>query len=56
MLSVREVNATATDVEKVLSLFRGEISQLPPMYSAIKKDGVRLYELARQGIEVEREE
>lgn len=56
VLSVRAVNATATDVEKVLSLFRGEISQLPPMYSAIKKDGVRLYTLARQGIEVEREE
>lgn len=56
VLSVREVNATATDVEKVLSRFRGEISQLPPMYSAIKKDGVRLYTLARQGIEVEREE
>lgn len=56
VLSVREVNAAASDVEKVLSLFRGEISQLPPMYSAIKKDGVRLYTLARQGIEVEREE
>lgn len=35
--------------------FTGEITQLPPMYSAIKKDGVRLYELARQGIEIERE-
>ncbi len=39
----------------VLKKFKGEIMQLPPMYSALKKDGVRLYDLARQGIEVERE-
>lgn len=38
-----------------LSAFRGEIFQLPPMYSAVQKDGVRLYKLARQGITVERE-
>ena len=56
VLSEREVHSTAEDVSEVLSRFRGEISQLPPMYSAIKKDGVRLYTLARQGIEVEREE
>ncbi len=43
------------DVEKAVASFNGEIEQLPPMYSAIKKDGKRLYELARQGIEVERE-
>ena len=55
VLSRNEVNVTASEVEAVLSRFRGEISQLPPMYSAIKKDGVRLYTLARQGIEVERE-
>ncbi len=42
------------EIEKVASEFKGEIMQLPPMYSAIKRDGVRLYELARQGIEVER--
>ena len=42
-------------VKKAISHFTGEIEQLPPMYSAIKKDGKRLYELARQGIEVERE-
>jgi len=35
--------------------FRGDIDQLPPMYSALKKDGVPLYKLARQGVEVERE-
>ena len=43
------------DVKKAISHFKGETEQLPPMYSAIKKDGKRLYELARQGIEVERE-
>ena len=55
VLSEKEVKAKKEDVESVLSKFRGEISQLPPMYSAIKKNGVRLYELARQGIEIERE-
>lgn len=50
-----QVNASKEDVEMVLSDFRGEIEQIPPMYSAIKKDGVRLYDLARQGIEIERE-
>ena len=43
------------DVETVLQKFRGTITQIPPMYSALKKDGKRLYELAYQGIEVERE-
>ncbi|MEE1320296.1 MAG: tRNA pseudouridine(55) synthase TruB [Acutalibacteraceae bacterium] len=56
VLSRNEVSVSRADVENALGNFRGEISQLPPMYSAIKKDGVRLYELARQGIEVEREE
>jgi len=42
-------------VNAVLEQFRGEIDQLPPMYSALKRDGKPLYELARQGIEVERE-
>jgi tRNA pseudouridine55 synthase len=43
------------EIEAVLQGFRGEIDQIPPMYSAIKKDGRRLYELARQGEEVIRE-
>lgn len=43
-----------TDIEAVLPQFRGEIMQIPPMVSALKKDGVRLYDLARQGIEIER--
>ena len=42
------------DVETVLDDFRGEIEQMPPMYSAKKIDGKKLYESARQGIEVER--
>ncbi len=42
-------------IEAVLSRFRGEISQIPPMYSALKKDGQPLYKLARQGVEIERE-
>ncbi len=45
---------TFEEIEKVSSEFKGVTEQLPPMYSAIKRDGVRLYELARQGIEVER--
>lgn len=43
------------DIEVALPRFRGEIEQLPPMHSALKKDGVPLYKLARQGKTVERE-
>lgn len=39
----------------VLPAFRGEIEQIPPMYSALKRDGKPLYEYARQGVELERE-
>jgi len=46
---------TRDDVEDVLRLFRGDILQMPPMYSAIKRDGRKLYDLARQGVTVERE-
>ncbi|MCM1543846.1 MAG: tRNA pseudouridine(55) synthase TruB [Ruminococcus sp.] len=56
LLEEREVTASKEDVLAVLTQFIGEIKQLPPMYSAIKKNGVRLYELARQGVEIEREE
>lgn len=41
-------------VEAALALFRGQQQQVPPMYSALKRDGRPLYELARQGVEVER--
>ena len=44
-----------TKLNAVLAGFVGEIRQLPPMYSALKKDGRPLYQLARQGIEVERQ-
>lgn len=56
--TVHETGAPLPDlsaVEAVLADFRGEILQVPPMMSALKKDGVRLYDLARQGIEIERE-
>lgn len=49
-----QVNATPKDVEEALVDFRGTITQIPPMYSAVSVDGKRLYDLARQGIEVER--
>jgi tRNA pseudouridine55 synthase len=46
---------TREQVEQELASFRGEIMQTPPMYSALKKDGVPLYKLARENIEVTRE-
>lgn len=45
----------ADEVRKALADFVGDIEQIPPMYSAVKRDGVPLYRLAREGIEVERE-
>ena len=45
----------ALELKDVLASFRGKIKQVPPMYSAVQKNGVRLYDLARKGIEVERE-
>ena len=55
VLTETETAFTAAQVEDALSGFRGEIDQVPPMYSALKKDGQKLYELARKGVEVERE-
>ena len=46
---------TERALEKAIDRYRGDIEQIPPMYSALKRDGRPLYELARQGIEVERE-
>lgn len=51
----REVNVDASDIEALLPRFRGDISQVPPMYSALKRDGQPLYKLARAGEVVERE-
>jgi len=50
----QEVKASVEDIEKVIKSFEGDYSQLPPMYSAVKMNGKKLYELARSGIEVER--
>lgn len=55
VLETRPFEVTEQQVEETALSFLGKGTQVPPMYSAIKKDGVRLYELARQGIEVERE-
>ncbi|ENU28982.1 tRNA pseudouridine(55) synthase TruB [Acinetobacter sp. NIPH 1852] len=56
ILQQREVpHLTLESIEQVLAQFRGDIQQIPPMYSALKRDGRPLYELARQGIEIERE-
>ena len=46
-------NVTRKELEKALESFRGEIEQLPPIYSAIKVDGKKLYEYAREGKDVE---
>ena len=58
VIATREVAAFDVDeakLEAALNQFRGSISQVPPMYSAVKKEGQPLYKLARKGIEVERE-
>ena len=55
---IEENNPSNINNEEILNAinsFKGEYSQVPPMYSALKQNGVRLYELARKGIEVERE-
>ncbi len=52
--SKSESRVSRAEVERLIPKFSGEIEQVPPMYSAVKKDGQRLYDLARRGIEVER--
>ena len=47
-------NISLSDIKTALTAFEGEIEQLPPMYSALKKNGVPLYKYARKGIEIER--
>ena len=54
-LEERPVSVTMEQVEKTLDRFRGDILQVPPMYSALKVNGQKLYELARKGKEVERQ-
>ncbi len=54
VLSEQEVHLTQEEFLSVLPRFRGEILQVPPMYSALKVNGKKLYDLARAGKEVER--
>ncbi len=53
--SQRDLSVTPGEIERALVSFVGKISQHPPAYSAIKRDGVALYRLARRGVEVETE-
>lgn len=55
VLETSETPVSREVLENLLPRFRGEIMQVPPMYSAVSKDGKRLYELARKGIKVERD-
>lgn len=53
VISESKVSVKQADIDATLLKFIGKISQTPPMYSALKKDGIRLYDLARQGKTVE---
>ena len=54
VLERRTVDVSTADIDVVLARFVGAIEQMPPMHSALKRDGRPLYELARAGLEVER--
>ena len=54
VIAQAEVNFTPEKLQQVQALFTGPLQQVPPMHSALKKDGKALYEYAREGIEVER--
>lgn len=54
LAKVEEFNISYENFEEILETFKGDIKQIPPMYSAIKVDGKKLYELAREGVEIER--
>ena len=51
-----EISVSNAQIIKAVNSFKGKIKQIPPMYSAIKVDGKKLYDLARKGVEVERAE
>jgi tRNA pseudouridine55 synthase len=55
MIETRDVTVSLAQIEAVLPRFRGPIMQVPPMYSALKRDGKAYYEYAREGITLERE-
>lgn len=54
VLNKNQVNITRGMIEQVMDSFKGTIDQIPPMYSAVKVKGQKLYELARKGLEIER--
>ena len=54
VIEEKTVTASEEEIKSVIMSFMGEYMQIPPMYSALKVNGKKLYELARQGIEVER--
>ncbi len=54
-IATHDVDVTVAQIEAVLPQFRGPIMQVPPMYSALKRDGKAYYEYAREGITLERE-
>lgn len=56
IIGEHEVSVTPEQLQAILPQFRGEIWQLPPMYSALKHEGKALYEYAREGIEIKRPE
>lgn len=55
VLTEKSSDVSEEELQNVLPYFTGEIEQIPPMFSAVQKNGQRLYDLARKGIEVERE-
>lgn len=55
VVATRDVNVSLDQINAALAQFRGSIAQVPPMYSALKRDGKPLYEYARAGITIERE-
>ncbi len=54
VIETKEVSVTQEQIEETVKSFLGEIEQIPPMYSAIKINGKKLYQLAREGVEIER--
>ncbi len=56
VISTAEVNCSDTEIEAAVRSFTGKYLQMPPMHSALKVGGKRLYELARDGVEIERQQ
>ncbi|WP_125153727.1 tRNA pseudouridine(55) synthase TruB [Clostridium rectalis] len=54
ILSQKDINLSKQEIINTIESFKGKINQVPPMFSALKVNGKKLYELARQGIEIER--